>query len=63
MGPFIRLVSTILAVYFSERRDVLILPPAEKHKVVESLWVLIQTHESEKSVDDLIIDLKPGISL
>ena len=57
------LLSSILAVYLSESGHILRLPPDQKYKVVEPLWMLVKTHEGKESIEDLIIDLEPSISL
>lgn len=63
MHPLVRLITPVLAVNLPEFRHVIAAPPAEEHEVVEPLGVLVETHEGEEAVEDLVVDLEPRVSL
>lgn len=63
MLPLVGLAGAVLAVHLPELVHVAGSPPAEEGQVVEPPWVLVQAHEGEESVQDLIVHLKPCVSL
>lgn len=63
MHPLVRLITPVLAVNLPKLSHVITPPPAEKHQVVKPFRVLVKTHESEETVENLVVDFEPRVSL
>ena len=64
MKPFVGFASSLLAVDLLKRFSIFfLLPTTEEDEVVKPFGVLVETHESEECVEDLVVDFEPDVSL
>ena len=64
MEPLVGFMRSFFAVYLPKGCDIVfLLPSAEEDEVVKPFRVLVETHESEESVEDLVVDFEPDVSL
>lgn len=61
--PLAGLAGAVLAVDLPELEHVAGSPPAEERQVVEPPRVLVEAHESEESIQDLVVHLEPCVPL
>lgn len=65
MEPFVGFASSLLAVDLLKRFSIIffLFPTTEEDEVVKPFRVLVETHESEECVEDLVVDFEPDVSL
>lgn len=62
MSPLMWLFCSFLGVNVSQLDNIVWFPMTEENQVVADSGVLIQTHDGEEGIEDLVEDLSPFFS-